>query len=352
MLIPQVRDAHLKTGADISKLEFAIVEDIALPGCFDQVVKSHRKDLVEIKEVNPLVPTGRGDVRDVTAVHVLAITNEGVAGTLKILQKHFPGRAWATGKTTGVSAPEINRKSKEVLGMKEYTAFETSIVETVNALASEKSTFRTAPPLKCAKKPQPEMPASFMHLPNKISPQSFHFSSKSVLTSFNDPIMKFYTNGTKLKVVLDTKLLFDTVTPEQTKLGHLEQVMWSAFEFEDDEPGMALASAVVTQGEGRNEWLQFHQRMIRRNESILYDLDMIGMHIGQFPVKSRSDLVLQLSLSRRTDEEICLRLSHICFKLWKLGPANVDEKKLVLDIQAYARMLGLSHLKHAVSLLS
>ncbi|KAI8621482.1 hypothetical protein BC830DRAFT_207950 [Chytriomyces sp. MP71] len=196
------------------------------------------------------------------------------------------------------------------------------------------------------------MPASCMHLPNKISPQSFHFSSKSVLTSLNDPIMTFYKDGTKLKIVVDAKLLLDSRIPEQIKLEHLKKVMWSAFEFEDDEPGMALASAAAAQTRG-NEWLQFHLRMIRRNESILYDLDMIGKHIGQFPVKSRSDLVLQLTLSRRTDEEICLRLSHICFKLWKLGgPRNVDEKKLVLDIQAYARMLGLSHLKHAVSLLS
>ncbi|KAI8621483.1 hypothetical protein BC830DRAFT_1094171 [Chytriomyces sp. MP71] len=296
----QVRDALLKAGADVSKFEFAIVEDIAHPGCFDQVITSHkfdyvlhtaspfhynvtdaRKDLVvpavrgtleviesvhkhgqgtvkrivvtssvaairssptvnpdglseldwntnaveafeaqgsatpariaypasktlaeqaawqfkkdhpdasfdlviinppfifgphihpcakpdslntsvkmvydfytgTTKEVNPLMAAGCVDVRDVAKAHVLAIANGASGGNrflvssgpftqealVEVLKKRFPGREYATGTTTGVPVPELNRKSKEVLGMGKYIDFETSIVETVNALVA------------------------------------------------------------------------------------------------------------------------------------------------------------------------------------------------------------------------
>ncbi|KAJ3239410.1 hypothetical protein HDU81_006088 [Chytriomyces hyalinus] len=175
------------------------------------------------------------------------------------------------------------------------------------------------------------------------------FSTKSALvTAWNDQQLKFYRQP-KDAVSLDEALLLDANVAQERKLKHLEKVMWTQFE----QPGQAVNYALDTQ----DSWLLFHLRMVRLDESISYDLDMISRDAGIVRKTSSGgvggDLVLTLTMARKADEEICRRLSHACFKLWKISSVRdpaPDEIILARDIRAYARMLGLVHLKHAVDL--
>ncbi|KAI8835060.1 hypothetical protein BJ741DRAFT_608966 [Chytriomyces cf. hyalinus JEL632] len=179
------------------------------------------------------------------------------------------------------------------------------------------------------------------------------FSTKSALvTAWNDHHLKFYRQP-KIPVTLDDALLLDPNVAHEAKLKHLEQVMWTQFE----KPEHAVNYTLDT----RDTWLLFHLRMVRLDESISYDLDMISKDAGIVRKTGVGvgvgvgDLVLTLTMARKADEEICRRLSHACFKLWKIStlrdPAP-DEIILARDIRAYARMLGLVHLKHAVDLVA
>ncbi|KAI9338743.1 NAD(P)-binding protein [Obelidium mucronatum] len=99
------------------------------------------------KEVNPLLAGGFVDVRDLARAHVLAAVNPRASGErfltsggpwsvealVKVLAEKFPGRPYATG-TSNVPVPELNQKSKEVLGVGEYITFEQSVVDTVKSL--------------------------------------------------------------------------------------------------------------------------------------------------------------------------------------------------------------------------
>ncbi|KAJ3129372.1 methylglyoxal reductase (NADPH-dependent) gre2 [Physocladia obscura] len=99
-----------------------------------------------IKAVDPSVTFGRVDVRDVARAHVLALENPAASGQrflvsaglfthqilVEILNKRFPGQKYATGVTTGSWIPEINTKSKEILGISEYIELDESIVDTVH----------------------------------------------------------------------------------------------------------------------------------------------------------------------------------------------------------------------------
>ncbi|KAJ3265611.1 hypothetical protein HDU77_004619 [Chytriomyces hyalinus] len=177
----------------------------------------------------------------------------------------------------------------------------------------------------------------------KLTP-AVSFSSKSILlTPWNDKQLDFYRQD-KPTVSLDKVLLLDATVPKHDKLMHLEQVMWTQFEH----PEQAVAYNLETQ----DTWLLYHLRMVQLNESIPFDLDVISKRVG-IEQQPRGDLVLSLTMARRVDEEVCKHLSHICFKLWKIGSvrqASPDEIMLAHDIRAYTRMNGLSHLKHAVSL--
>ncbi|KAJ3239411.1 hypothetical protein HDU81_006089 [Chytriomyces hyalinus] len=170
------------------------------------------------------------------------------------------------------------------------------------------------------------------------------FSSKSILlTPWNDKQLDFYRQD-KPAVSLDKALLLDSTVPKDDKLVHLEQVMWSQFEH----PDQAIAYHLETQ----DTWLLFHLRMIHLHESIHFDLDVISKRVG-IEGQPQGDLVLSLTMARRVDEKVCKHLSHICFKLWKISSVrqpSPDETMLARDIRAYARMTGLSHLKHAVAL--
>ncbi|KAJ3401680.1 hypothetical protein HDU80_005802 [Chytriomyces hyalinus] len=182
----------------------------------------------------------------------------------------------------------------------------------------------------------------------KMTP-AVSFSSKSILlTPWNDKQLDFYRQD-KPTVCLDKALLLDATVPKHDKLMHLEQVMWTQFEH----PEQAVAYNLDTQ----DTWLLYHLRMVQLNESIPFDLDVISKRVGieqqQQQQQARGDLVLSLTMARRVDEEVCKHLSHICFKLWKIGSvrqASPDETMLAHDIRAYARMNGLSHLKQAVAL--
>ncbi|KAI8835059.1 hypothetical protein BJ741DRAFT_608965 [Chytriomyces cf. hyalinus JEL632] len=171
------------------------------------------------------------------------------------------------------------------------------------------------------------------------------FSSKSILvTPWNDKQMDFYRQE-KPAVCLDKALLLDATVPKQDKLVHLEQVMWTQFEH----PDQAVSYNLETQ----DTWLRYHLRMVQLNESIPFDLDVISKRVGIEGKSRGGDLVLALTMARKVDEEVCKHLSHICFKLWRIGSirqASPDESMLAHDIRAYARMTGLSHLKHAVAL--
>ncbi|KAJ3401679.1 hypothetical protein CcCBS67573_g01997 [Chytriomyces confervae] len=182
------------------------------------------------------------------------------------------------------------------------------------------------------------------------------FSTKSALvTASNDHLLNFYRQP-KSAVRLDEALLLDANVAQERKLKHLEQVMWTQFEH----PEQAINYTLDT----RDTWLLFHLRMVQLDESISYDLDMISKYAGIIRKTgsggsgvggSGGDLVLTLTMARKADEEICRRLSHACFKLWKIScvrdPAP-DEIILARDIRAYARMLGLVHLKHAADLVA
>ncbi|KAJ3017582.1 UNVERIFIED_CONTAM: methylglyoxal reductase (NADPH-dependent) gre2 [Siphonaria sp. JEL0065] len=101
----------------------------------------------KIKEVNPLVAGGFVDVRDLARAHVLAAVNPKAGGErfltsggpwsqellVKVLAEKYPGRPYATG-TSDTPVPELNTKSKEVLGVGEYISFEQSVVDTVKSL--------------------------------------------------------------------------------------------------------------------------------------------------------------------------------------------------------------------------
>ncbi|KAJ3120353.1 hypothetical protein HK100_012835 [Physocladia obscura] len=189
-----------------------------------------------------------------------------------------------------------------------------------------------------------------------MSPEHIYSLKSHFRSAKHDPILKKYATR-QAEIPLDTDLLLGEEYDNQTKLHHLESVMFSLL---CGRPGIPEFHHNMAPP---NMWLKHHIRMLDfPDKSIQYDLDELARLI-KYPRSKKEfestrdwnrDVILSLTLQHKHDEETCRRLSLVLFKISKTAdiPAlySPNHASIISDIKVFVKMGKLTHLQHMLTL--
>ncbi|KAJ3023735.1 UNVERIFIED_CONTAM: ribosomal protein S14, S11 [Siphonaria sp. JEL0065] len=166
------------------------------------------------------------------------------------------------------------------------------------------------------------------------------------ITTKSDSLLRFYLKPKEL-IQLDLALLLNADATPLAKQTHIQDVMFSLYangKMPDYSHGL---------GGLADPWLRYNLQMVDPRSSVAFDLAEIELYLhSKYPSSVKAgikpvDLVLYLTLSKKTDEPVCRRLSLILYKLSTLDALDVDQKALLREIRMYVKMMGLAPKKTA-----
>ncbi|KAJ3076419.1 hypothetical protein HDU98_003282 [Podochytrium sp. JEL0797] len=178
----------------------------------------------------------------------------------------------------------------------------------------------------------------------RIGPECCYSSRNVFFTAKADTLMQFYL-APKEPMALDFSLLLHADTAFSAKQRHIEQVMFALYsndEMAEYDHGLHGLSDPA---------LKHLLEMLDPHTSPLYDMKELAYYLRRPDAEANPvDLILHLTMSKKTDEEICRRLSLVLYKLSTQKELDVGQRGLLREIKMYAKTMGLVHLKHLLAL--